>query len=1283
VTAYIGTDDTGGNIGTATVDFTVGAADATASTIAADPTSIIANGVTTSAITVTLKDANGNVRTAGGDDVFLTTTTGTLSGVTDNEDGTYTATLTSATVVGTATVTAYIGTDDTGGNIGTATVDFTVGAADATASTIAADPTSIIANGVTTSAITVTLKDANGNVRTAGGDDVFLTTTTGTLSGVTDNEDGTYTATLTSATVVGTATVTAYIGTDDTGGNIGTATVDFTVGAADATASTIAADPTSIIANGVTTSAITVTLKDANGNVRTAGGDDVFLTTTTGTLSGVTDNEDGTYTATLTSATVVGTATVTAYIGTDDTGGNIGTATVDFTVGAADATASTIAADPTSIIANGVTTSAITVTLKDANGNVRTAGGDDVFLTTTTGTLSGVTDNEDGTYTATLTSATVVGTATVTAYIGTDDTGGNIGTATVDFTVGAADATASTIAADPTSIIANGVTTSAITVTLKDANGNVRTAGGDDVFLTTTTGTLSGVTDNEDGTYTATLTSATVVGTATVTAYIGTDDTGGNIGTATVDFTVGAADATASTIAADPTSIIANGVTTSAITVTLKDANGNVRTAGGDDVFLTTTTGTLSGVTDNEDGTYTATLTSATVVGTATVTAYIGTDDTGGNIGTATVDFTVGAADATASTIAADPTSIIANGVTTSAITVTLKDANGNVRTAGGDDVFLTTTTGTLSGVTDNEDGTYTATLTSATVVGTATVTAYIGTDDTGGNIGTATVDFTVGAADATASTIAADPTSIIANGVTTSAITVTLKDANGNVRTAGGDDVFLTTTTGTLSGVTDNEDGTYTATLTSATVVGTATVTAYIGTDDTGGNIGTATVDFTVGPADATASTIVADPTSIIANGVTTSAITVTLKDANGNVRTSGGDDVFLTTTSGTLSSVEDEGNGTYTATLTSATVVGTATVTAYIGTDDTGGNIGTATVDFTVGPADATASTIVADPTSIIANGVTTSAITVTLKDANGNVRTSGGDDVFLTTTSGTLSSVEDEGNGTYTATLTSATVVGTATVTAYIGTDDTGGNIGTATVDFIAGPPNQISINAGNDQSAIAGTPVAIPPSVLVTDANRQPGCRSVSVTFTVASGGGDLDPASPATVETDASGIAAVTSWTLGTTAGVNTLTATSDGLTGSPLTFTATGKEEATITFVEADLLQVYDGNPKIIGVTTDPADLDVNFTFSPNPPVNAGTYEVTATIVNNTYFGTATATLVIEKADPPVTLEINPSAVPFTGGPIEATIVWTWNPEDELPVGFNGEVTECQVQRIK
>src|SRR5439155_15707430 len=50
-----------------------------------------------------------------------------------------------------------------------------------------------------------------------------------------------------------------------------------------------------------------------------------------------------------------------------------------------------------------------------------------------------------------------------------------------------------------------------------------------------------------------------------------------------------------------------------------------------------------------------------------------------------------------------------------------------------------------------------------------------------------------------------------------------------------------------------------------------------------------------------------------------------------------------------------------------------------------------------------------------------------------------------------------------------------------------------------------------------------------------------------------------PATPTTpVTTGADGIAAATSWTLGPTAGTNTVTATATGLAGSPVTFTATG-----------------------------------------------------------------------------------------------------------------------------
>jgi adhesin/invasin len=96
--------------------------------------------------------------------------------------------------------------------------------------------------------------------------------------------------------------------------------------------------------------------------------------------------------------------------------------------------------------------------------------------------------------------------------------------------------------------------------------------------------------------------------------------------------------------------------------------------------------------------------------------------------------------------------------------------------------------------------------------------------------------------------------------------------------------------------------------------------------------------------------------------------------------------------------------------------------------------------------------------------------------------------------------------------------------------------------------------IAANLGNGQSATAGSAVAIAPSVVVRDAFNNP-VSGVSVTFAAATGGGGVTGGS---TTTNASGIATVGSWTLGTAAGPNTLTATSGGLGGSPVTFTATG-----------------------------------------------------------------------------------------------------------------------------
>jgi len=102
---------------------------------------------------------------------------------------------------------------------------------------------------------------------------------------------------------------------------------------------------------------------------------------------------------------------------------------------------------------------------------------------------------------------------------------------------------------------------------------------------------------------------------------------------------------------------------------------------------------------------------------------------------------------------------------------------------------------------------------------------------------------------------------------------------------------------------------------------------------------------------------------------------------------------------------------------------------------------------------------------------------------------------------------------------------------------------------------GAPSVVAAAAGTGQTAPAGTAVPVRPAVIVRDAGGTP-VASVAVTFAVTSGGGSVT-GEAATTGTD--GIATVGSWTLGSSAGPNSLQATvgADGVSGNPVTFTAT------------------------------------------------------------------------------------------------------------------------------
>jgi len=137
-----------------------------------------------------------------------------------------------------------------------------------------------------------------------------------------------------------------------------------------------------------------------------------------------------------------------------------------------------------------------------------------------------------------------------------------------------------------------------------------------------------------------------------------------------------------------------------------------------------------------------------------------------------------------------------------------------------------------------------------------------------------------------------------------------------------------------------------------------------------------------------------------------------------------------------------------------------------------------------------------------------------------------------------------VTDE-TGTASASWTLGTRAGRQTVTAAIGA------VATAMFEATAlpGEPAIVDVVEGDGQAAIVGTPVEVPPAVIVRDAwgNAIPG---VEIQFEVLPGSGKVDAAQSsgpvAEVETDAAGIARLARWVLGTRAGLNTLKATAGG-----------------------------------------------------------------------------------------------------------------------------------------
>ncbi len=273
---------------------------------------------------------------------------------------------------------------------------------------------------------------------------------------------------------------------------------------------------------------------------------------------------------------------------------------------------------------------------------------------------------------------------------------------------------------------------------------------------------------------------------------------------------------------------------------------------------------------------------------------------------------------------------------------------------------------------------------------------------------------------------------SSVASG-STATVTLQVKDASGtNLSTAGLSVAFSLsgtgTSDGTLSATADNGNGTYTAILT-ATTAGTArTIAATMG----GVAITSALPSVTVTPGAFSATQSQLTTSSATVASGSSATLTLRLRDAAGNALTTGGATVAFSlgsgTSGGTLGSVTDAGNGTYTTTFTATTVGTPRVISASVG----GTAVSSASPSVTTlsGPPSAVQSMVEASSTGMQVGS--TATLTLRARDAAGNAMTAGGLAVIFTkgagTSDGTIGTTTDGGNGTYTATFT-ATAAGTA--------------------------------------------------------------------------------------------------------------------------------------------------------------------------------------------------------------------------------------------------------------
>ncbi len=648
--------------------------------------------------------------------------------------------------------------------------------------------------------------------------------------------------------------------------------------------------------------------------------------------------------------------------------------------------------------------------------------------------------------------------------------------------------------ANPSTLPADGSSKSVITATVKDPY-NQSVDDGKEVYFAISSGSgilSSSVAYTQDNQASIEYTSGESPGTTTILAWVETQ-TGEQI-IASVNVSLTMAGTVNVEIGAEE--LVADGQSQASVIITATDRDDNP-VADGTLVTFSTTAGSISPQTATTfGGTATATLTAGTKAGTATVRA-----DANGIIGSAEIDFIAG--DAASIEMTSSPNNMTADGVSESEISAVVKDRYGNPIDGANLIFSITSGSGKLSPISaETSEGVATVTYTASEDAGTVVIQAQA-TNNVTGSVNIVLITARVGDV-----TVEASPAEIVANGSSTAGVKATVQDIEGRP-VPDGTTVSFSTTNGSITGTATTTQGIATATLTSPTSMGSATVTATAG-----GISGTTTVTFLGGPA--ASIVLTANPTMLDADGSSSSDITAEVWDAYGNPAADDQLVVFTATSGmGSLSSTsETTSGGKAQVSFTAGLNVGTATITAKVGTV-------IETIDIQLTALDIQSVTVNALDDSIRANGTDTTDIVAVVINTNGDPVEN--TPVEFETDLGALQSpttVYTDADGIATISLTSSTIPGTATVTARV-SPTLSGQVQvtfTAEVSMINLSAEYLNLTAdGQSTSQITAT---------VSDANGFP-ISGEDFLFSVQTQADYYGSVSPRTGATDSDGVVTTT------------------------------------------------------------------------------------------------------------------------------------------------------------